>query len=274
MLCTQYQKVRSLSVFDIIRMHAIFEANYANGPIDTFMSDLSKKDGVFLVRKKSTDEIVGFSTLGIYEFQHQGRTVRGLFSGDTIIEKAHQGSRTLQTAFALKLFTEAIKRPFSRQYWLLISKGYKTYLLLSKNFPEHYPQRGKNNPHLKELVVDYCETLFPGKLDRESMTLDFGDNANCLKQDVAVIDDALRAREPDVAFFEKLNPNWQRGTELPCICRVDLPAFMRAIGPFLWKALVKKPTRKPAPEPMVSGAMVGKTTVNAQVDNEDVRQAA
>lgn len=245
MLRTHYQKVRTLSVFDIIRMHAIFEANYANGPMDTFMSDLSKKDGVFLVRKKSTDEIVGFSTLGIYEFQHQGRTVRGLFSGDTIIERAYWGSRSLQTAFALKLFTEALKRPFSRQYWLLISKGYKTYLLLSKNFPEHYPKRGHDAPHLKALVVDYCEALFPGKLDHASMTLDFGDNANCLKQDVAGIDDALRAREPDVAFFEQRNPNWQRGTELPCIGRADLGMFLWAIWPFLWKALFK-PAKKTA----------------------------
>ena len=245
MLRTHYQKVRSLSVFDIIRMHAIFEANYANGPMDNFMSDLSKKDGVFLVRKKSTDEIVGFSTLGIYEFQHQGRTVRGLFSGDTIIERAYWGSRSLQTAFALKLFTEAIKRPFSRQYWLLISKGYKTYLLLTKNFPEHYPQRGQDHPRLKELVIDYCEMLFPGKLDQASMTLDFGDHANCLKQDVAGIDEDLKAREPDVAFFEKLNPHWQRGTELPCIGRADLAMFFRAIWPFLWKA-VFKPARKPS----------------------------
>ena len=246
MLSTHYQKIRSLSVFDIMRMHTIFEANYANGPISTFMSDLSKKEGVFVVRKKSTDEIVGFSTLGIYEFNHQGRKVRGLFSGDTIIEKAYWGSRSLQTAFALKLFTEALKHPFSRQYWLLISKGYKTYLLLTKNFPDHYPQRGQDKPHLKTLVIDYCDALFPGKLDRDTMTLDFGDNANCLKHDVAGIDDDLKAREPDVGFFEQRNPNWQRGTELPCIGRADLAMFLWAIWPFLWKMLVKKPAKKTA----------------------------
>lgn len=246
MLCTHYQKVRSLSVFDILRMHAIFEANYANAPMDTFMSDLSRKDGVFLVRKKSTDEIVGFSTLGLYDFTHEGRKVRGLFSGDTIIEKAYWGSRSLQSAFAFKLFTEALKHPFTRQYWLLISKGYKTYLLLSRNFPEHYPKRGQDNPTLKALVTQYCETLFPGKLDTASMTLDFGVNANCLKQDVAGIDDELRAREPDVAFFEQRNPHWQRGTELPCIGRADLAMFAWAIWPYLWKAMFKSRQGKAA----------------------------
>jgi hypothetical protein len=244
MLRTHYQKIRSLSVFDIMRMHAIFEANYANGPIDTFMSDLSKKDGVFVVRKKTTDEIVGFSTLGIYEFEHQGRKVRGLFSGDTIIEKTYWGSRTLQTAFAIKLLIEAVTHPFSRQYWLLISKGYKTYLLLTKNFPDHYPRRGQDSPQLQELVVNYCETLFPGKLDRQSMTLNFGENANCLKQDVAGIDDDLRTSEPDVRFFEQRNPNWQRGVELPCIGRADLATFSWAIWPFLWKAWFKRAKKK------------------------------
>ena len=239
MLRTHYNKIRDLTIFDIVRMHAIFESNYANSPISTFMSDLGKKDGVFLVRAKSTDEIVGFSTLGIYEFMHEGKKVKGLFSGDTIIEKAYWGSRSLHKAFALKMFIEALKSPFSVQYWLLISKGYKTYLLLTKNFPIYYPRRDEHNPELKALVVEYCEALFPGKLDRQSMVLDFGDGANCLKSDVAGIDPLLREREPDVQFFEQRNPNWQRGTELPCIARADLWTFLKALGPFLWKAAFK-----------------------------------
>lgn len=80
--------------------------------------------------------IVGFSTHGIYHFEHQGQRVKGL--------------------------------------WLLISQGYNTYLLLTRNFPIFYPNRRTGHPSLRDLVDNYCEQLYPGKLDHERMVLDFG----------------------------------------------------------------------------------------------------
>lgn len=234
MLITRYQKVDALTVSEILRMHALFEAHYASSPLATFLDDLSRKEGAFIVRRRSDSEIVGFSTLGIYRFELGGRTAKGLFSGDTIIEHAHRGSRTLQQAFAWKLFTEAIKAPLTPQYWLLISKGYKTYLLMARNFPDFHPRRAHASPDMAEMVASYCEAMFPGKLDRETMLLRFGDDANRLKPDVADITDDMRS-DPDIRHFERLNPTWAHGTELPCIARADLKAFFKAIWPFLGK---------------------------------------
>lgn len=236
MLTTRYQKVRALSLPDILRMHALFEAHYASSPLTTFLDDLSRKDGAFVVRHRQTGEIVGFSTLGIYTFQLGGRRAKGLFSGDTIIEGAHRGSRTLQKAFAWKLFIEAIKAPLTPQYWLLISKGYKTYLLMARNFPEYHPRRDQASPAMAAMVQEYCEALFPGKLNRQTMLLEFGNDANRLKPDVADITDAMRT-DPDIRHFERLNPTWSEGTELPCLARTDLVAFVKAIGPFMLKVL-------------------------------------
>jgi hypothetical protein len=233
MLTTRYQKVQTLTVTDVLRMHALFEAHYASSPLATFLDDLSRKEGVFMVRRRD-GVLVGFSTLGVYRFEIGGRRVKGLFSGDTIIESAHRGSRTLQQAFAWKLFIEAIKAPLTPQYWLLISKGYKTYLLMARNFPDFHPRRDHPNPEMASLVRDYCEAMFPGKLDAGTMLLHFGDDANRLKPDVADITDDMR-RDPDIRHFEQLNPTWAQGTELPCIARTDLRAFAQAIGPFLQK---------------------------------------
>jgi len=63
MLRTQYVRIRHLRIFEILRMHEIFERYYDHGPIDIFLNDLHKKDGVFLVRRERDDQIVGFSTL-------------------------------------------------------------------------------------------------------------------------------------------------------------------------------------------------------------------
>jgi hypothetical protein len=236
MLSTRYQKVDTLSVMDITRMHALFEANYAFSPLSTFISDLEKKDGAFIVRKKATQEIVGFSTLGIYTFELGGKKAKGLFSGDTIIDRAYWGTRSLQKAAVRKMVWEAFKSPLTPQYWMLISKGYKTFLILSRNFKDYYPRRDAHDPQLQDLVVEYCDAMFPGKLNRDSMVLDFGDGANCLKDHVAAITPEMRT-DPDIAFFEKRNPDWQRGTELPCIAKADALTCLKFIGPFLWKTL-------------------------------------
>ncbi len=241
MLITRYQKVSTLSVVDVARMHALFEANYDYSPLSTFITDLEKKDGAFIVRHKSTQEIVGFSTLAIYKFELGGKQVKGLFSGDTIIDRNYWGSRSLQKAVALKMFWEALKSPLTPQYYLLISKGYKTYLLLARNFPDFYPKRNSTSSRgLDKLVAQYCEALFPGKLDQDKMLLDFGEGANCLKDHVAEITDDMRRTDPDIAFFEKCNPTWQRGTELPCIALADLKTFLKFIWPFIWKVLTGK----------------------------------
>jgi hypothetical protein len=247
MLYTQYVKTADLRIFEILRMHSIFESYYDHGPIDTFMRDLTRKDGAFLVRRKNDHTIVGFSTLGIYQFEHEGRQVKGLFSGDTIIEKAYWGTRTLQSAFARKLLIEALKRPLSKQYWLLISKGYKTYMLLARNFPVYYPDHRQEHPGLKGLVENYCELLYPGRLVPQDMVLDFGDQANCLKADVAEITDEMRRNEPAIDFFAQRNPGWTKGQELPCIAQADLLTFARHVWPFIWKAI--KPARRPAATP-------------------------
>ncbi|MEK8087129.1 hypothetical protein WNB94_11960 [Aquabacterium sp. A3] len=266
MLTTRYQKVRTLSLPDILRMHALFEAHYASSPLDTFLDDLSRKDGAFIVRRRDTGEIVGFSTLGVYEFQLAGRKAKGLFSGDTIIEGAHRGSRTLQKAFAWRIFIEALKAPLTPQYWLLISKGYKTYLLMARNFPDYYPRRGEDNPAMTDMVAEYCEAMFPGKLNRDTMLLEFGDDANRLKPEVADITDAMR-RDPDIRHFERLNPTWAQGTELPCIARADLWAFLKTIGPFMAKVVRDRLKGRPVPASTVS------TVVPADQSDDVVRPA-
>lgn len=236
-------------------MHALFEAHYASSPLATFLDDLSRKEGVFVVRRKQDGLIVGFSTLGVYRFEMGGRAVKGLFSGDTIIESAHRGSRTLQQAFAWKLFVEAIKAPLTPQYWLLISKGYKTYLLMARNFPDFHPRRDHPNPQMTEMVRDYCEAMFPGKLNTKTMLLHFGEDANRLKPDVADITEGMR-QDPDIRHFERLNPTWAQGTELPCIARCDLRAFCEAIVPFLKKVWRDRGRTRPASPEASVGASV------------------
>lgn len=239
-LVCRYQRIADVSVREIRRMYDIFSRYYVNAPLETFLADLSRKSGVFLVRRKRDDEVVGFSTVYRFDMQVDGKTAIGVFSGDTLIERAYWGSRALQLAFARYLFAIRLRNPFTPLYWCLISKGYKTYLLLANNYPRYYPNPEGAHPQLEAVVRAYCAQLFPGRLDGERMLLDFGDNAQRLHEEAAPIADAARRRYPKIAFFEQCNPSWQQGTELPCIGMLgwhDFRVFAR-------QTLVKKMLRR------------------------------
>lgn len=198
-------------------MHQIFIKYYRNADINTFKNDLDKKNGAFIVRKKSTGEIVGFSTLLEMRMKINGKKILGVFSGDTIIEEEYWGRNPMAFAYVKYFISTLISNPFTPIYWLLISKGYKTYLLLANNFLNHYPCYNRENKRLADISEAYSKYLFPDYYDDMKRIIDFGKNYQSLKGGVAEITGEMCEKFPKIAFFNEKNPTWDRGTELPCV---------------------------------------------------------
>lgn len=217
----RHYSIRRVSVTDIRQMYGVFCQYYEHTDVETFLADLSKKSGVILVKTRDEKRVVGFSTVVNMKMKLEGIRGRGIFSGDTIMDKAYWGSRTLQMAFYRYVVREKLKAPFSPVFWLLISKGYKTYLLLANNFERYYPHPDNQHKELDTIVRSYCDELFPGHFDPARGVLDFGTTAQRLREDVAGISEEMRSRYPKIRFFEKRNPTWYKGTELPCVGVVD-----------------------------------------------------
>lgn len=131
---TFYRPIQGITVTHIKQMYDLYASFYENTALDVFLQDLSKKSGVILVTRKSDEKVVGFSTLTCFDIEVEGRNARGIFSGDTIIEPAYWGNNALAATFHRRVVIERLKKPFTPFYWFLISKGYKTYLLLANNF--------------------------------------------------------------------------------------------------------------------------------------------
>lgn len=222
-------KIESISVKDLKAMHEIFVKYYENAGIDNFIDDLNKKQYVLLMRDRRSNKIVGFSTICLLDLVYKGRLVKGLFSGDTILEREYWGCRRWQLTwglFCLKQKLLNLRTPF---FWLLISKGYKTYLLLANNFINYHPRPHQPDPELENIIESYCRILYPEYYCEKRRVLDFGEKYNCLKESVADISPELRVH-PKIRFFEQVNPEWYRGTELPCVGVIEVPAFFRFVG--------------------------------------------
>ncbi|WAJ36959.1 hypothetical protein OU800_20500 [Pseudomonas sp. GOM7] len=226
-LSSRYVPLQRLTPADTQQMYAVFSQYYQNTTQQTFLDDLSRKSGVILARTRKSKRIVGFSTLTHFDINVGGKRARGLFSGDTIVEPAYWGSRCLHVAFYAQLIRARLRHPLTPLYWLLISKGYKTYLLLTRNFYAYYPDRNTPDSPLKQVVAAYSQQLFPKAFDPQRMLLDFGEGAQHLKEEVASITPELCEQDADIAYFEQRNPSWRRGTELPCAGEVSYSALLR-----------------------------------------------
>ena len=202
-------------------MFALFERYYDAVDRSRFEADLDAKDHVILLRDNETHTIRGFSTLRRLTFEHEGVMHRGVYSGDTVIDKDYWGGSALGRAFLFYLLREWLRRPTKPLWWFLISKGYKTYLLMANNFEEHWPRFEASTPREAKSIMDgFAQQLFGDAYYPAPGLVRHANSLGHLREDIACIDEDLLAANPRVQFFQDSNPQWSDGDELVCVARM------------------------------------------------------
>lgn len=237
--------VAALTPGDVGRMFAIFERYYERASHGRFERDLGEKDRAILLRQGAGGPIRGFSTLRELCLEVDGRTVRGVYTGDTIIERGFWGQSALTRAFYLHLVRSKLRRPRQPYYWFLISKGFKTYLLLTNNFHVHYPRWERPTPPREQRIIDaFASALFGDGYDPVTGLIDLGEEHDRLRGGVAPIDPELMRSHPRIRFFAERNPSWERGTELACLAEMTWHVFAFYPLRTLAKALRRRRRRR------------------------------
>jgi hypothetical protein len=210
------RRVASLTAAEREAMWALYATAYDGAHREDFERDLAEKHHV-IVLKDAQAQVQGFSTLLVLE----ARGARVVFSGDTIVAPGFWGQTALQRAFIWYLMVQRLKHPGAEVFWFLITKGYRTYLLLSRYFPNHFPRHdAATPPEVHTLLVELCRAKFGDAFRPETGTLQFSGETARLAPELADVPDRLR-KDPDVAFFLARNPRWAQGEELCCLARAD-----------------------------------------------------
>lgn len=218
-------KVSDLNLSQKNDMFEVFSKYYNNISKEAFEKDLNDKDIVFLLLDKQSLRIVGFSTLLNIFVKVNGKSIRGVFSGDTILEKQYWGNGTLGLAFLRYLFIQKLKNPFKPLYWYLISKGFKTYLMMANNFKNHFPRYEFETPsETKDLISAFSRELYPKNYCSQSGLLKFKgeESKDSLKGSVAPITKDMIKNHPRIKFFADKNSGWEKGDELCCLAKMEL----------------------------------------------------
>ncbi|HRE88946.1 MAG TPA: hypothetical protein PK095_07350 [Myxococcota bacterium] len=198
----------------------LYQGYYERTDADRFYADLDEKHDIILLRDLSDGALAGFSTLHVSEVDLDGRRTHVIFSGDTIIAPAYHGQSALQRAFVAYILSVKWRARDEDVYWFLISKGYKTYLLLARNFPSHWPRHDVETPPDARALLDTLATRrFGADYDPATGIVRFSPPGPKLRADVAPLP---ASPPPDVAFFAARNPGHADGDELCCIGKVDL----------------------------------------------------
>lgn len=216
-LQARVRRVASLTTRELTAMWTLFEAAYAGARRDAFDRDLAEKHHV-IVLKDVHGALQGFSTL--LRLEVKGACV--VFSGDTIVAPGFWGQTALQRAFIWYLMAQRHARPTVPVYWFLITKGYRTYLLISRYFPNHWPRHDAPFLPREAVLLDVlCREKFGAAWDADAGLLRYaGNDAVRLHDSLADVPKRL-LKDPDVNFFLQKNPRWAEGDELCCLALAD-----------------------------------------------------
>ncbi len=226
--------VENLSENTIKQMAMLYLDNFAGTSEAIFRADLAEKDEAILLCHDQ--QLVGFTTLKIYEVSWLDCPAIVVYSGDTIVSQPHWGQQEL--AFAWISRVGRIKRasPDIPLFWFLLVKGHRTFKYLSVFGKTFFPHWQERRDDLKQLADQLASEKFGRCYDPESGLVRFLDSRGYLKSDIASAS-AEELRKKATRFFFQKNPAYRVGDELVCVCELELFNMKPLTGRIFLKAM-------------------------------------
>jgi hypothetical protein len=210
-LSARVRRREALTPGEAQEMFALYRSYYDGTSAEIFRDDLGAKSHV--IELHAGGRLRGFSTLAVL----RAEAGRAIFSGDTIIHHEFWGEQALAAAFcrfAGALKAEETKAPL---FWLLISKGYRTYRYLSAFARAYYPHHvHATPPPVQEQMRRLARAKFGDAYDAAAGVVRFPQSRGHLKPEWALVRPQLRMH-PAVRFFLERNPRFHAGEELVCL---------------------------------------------------------
>ena len=226
---SETKSASSLSETELARMFELLSLEFLGVHREDFLRDLAEKESVMLLRAQGAQGmIVGFSTLMTLELPGANGPVRAVFSGDTTVLPQYRCSTGIGIE-AVKYFLKTMQAfPGREIYYVLISKGWRTYRILPFFFKRFAPSYDAETSLEDTDIIDaFGRTKYPHSYEKGSGLIRFANEAQRLMPDT--IDARPPAYEDEhVEFFIKKNPTYLSGTELVCVAKICFDNFTDA----------------------------------------------
>jgi len=211
------KQVSDLDECEKSAMVALYLAHYDGSTPQRFAADLAAKTSVILV--STTSALIGFTTLAVSEYVYHGQALRILYSGDTVVARAHWGQQELAFGAIREMGRLARKKPELPVYWFLIVKGHRTYRYLPAFSHSFYPHWEQDRTDLKPLLDSLATARFGADYNPASGLVEFAASHGHLRAEIAE-PSPKELEKPAVAYFMQRNPEFRSGHELCCLCEL------------------------------------------------------
>jgi hypothetical protein len=205
-------------------MFGLYDAFYEGTSEGLFFVDLADKTYAIILRNQE-GVLKGFSSIKVWDETFEGRPVRILYSGDTIVHKDHWGQQALVAAWGRLTGAVKASAPEVPLYWFLLVKGHRTYRYLRTFYRIFFPAHNRETPPDYQALMNllagkkFGEFYIP-----ETGIVHFPESRGHLKADFAEIPDKDKNR-PDVRYFLERNPGYVHGDELVCLTELSHKNF-------------------------------------------------
>jgi hypothetical protein len=214
----RFTKVADLDAAERGALAALYLRYYDGAGEAEFHADLARKTEV--LRVFFGEELIGFTTSEIYERTWRGTPVQILYSGDTVVDRAHWGQQALSFAWIGRLGRLRRARPDLPLYWFVIVKGHRTFKFLPTFGKSFFPHWSIDRSDLKPLADQLAREKFGADYDEGRGVVAFARSRGHLKSDIAFPSEEERSRDA-VRFFLERNPGYLKGHELVCVCEIS-----------------------------------------------------
>ena len=217
-----------LALATVDEAYALFASVYDGTNRARFVADLSDKNWVVLLRDRDDGALRGFSTILLRDITTPRGPARLFFSGDTVVSPLYWGDKALQLAIARLLLSLKLRQPSRPMYWFLISKGYRTYLILANTFPRSIPRASTDeDPELRAILDGVASARFPDAYDARTGIIRNDGAHEYVRSGVAPVSERA-LQNSHVRFFVDRNPHHAAGDELACLALVRTRDLVRA----------------------------------------------
>jgi hypothetical protein len=136
------------------------------------------------------------------------------------IDPAFRGNHIIQRAGPATFLKYKRRHPLRPTYFAMMSSTYKSYLVLTHNFFEFWPNRRAATPGRERSLMD--------AVMRQMAASDWDAAAGVVRRYGAlrylegVVSDDGDQSDPDVAFYATLNPRQHEGDSLACLAPLTI----------------------------------------------------
>src|SRR5581483_6857770 len=211
---------------EIIPSHALTQAQlddiwvltdaYIDTVRSTFEAKLRELPELALFRTTS-GALVGMTSFEAYRVHHARRRRTVIFTSSVVIDERYRGQVILARLGARIFMREKRRHPFTPVDWLFDTFSYKSYLLLPRNFTEYWPRRDCATPPEVAAYIDALARDRYGEAWQPTRGIVARSGTKRLKPHTAPIDSRMLA-DPDIRFYDSLNPGHRDGDMLVCLC--------------------------------------------------------